>query len=124
MILKYLCGDELQSRPRDAAPHQPAERSPVRKVDVRLPGKGNSNSHGARPVHLIITMIKWFRTSGLSIKNSLSADLHSGSGIGSQNLVTKITTQLSLASDIKVFVWYRGTSLKRNCHPHRTTVGP
>ena len=23
-----------------------------RKVDVRLPGKGNSNSHGARPVHL------------------------------------------------------------------------
>jgi len=28
------------------------------KVDVRLPGKGNSNTHGARPVHLIITMIK------------------------------------------------------------------
>ena len=26
-------------------------------VDVRLPGKGNSNSHGARPVHLIITMM-------------------------------------------------------------------
>ena len=22
-----------------------------RKVDIRLPGKGNSNSHGARPVH-------------------------------------------------------------------------
>jgi len=33
-------------------------------------GKGNSNSHGARPVHLIITMIKWIRTSRLSIKNS------------------------------------------------------
>jgi len=32
--------------------------SGYRKVDVRLPGKGNSNSHGARPVHLIITMIK------------------------------------------------------------------
>ena len=44
----------------------------TRKVDVRLPGKGNSNSHGARPVHLIITMIKWIRTSRLSIKNSLS----------------------------------------------------
>jgi len=29
------------------------------------------NSHGARPVHLIITMIKWIRTSRLSIKNSL-----------------------------------------------------
>ena len=43
-----------------------------RKVDVRLPGKGNSNSHGARPVHLIITMIKWIRTSRLSIQNSLS----------------------------------------------------
>ena len=41
------------------------------KVDVRLPGKKNSTSHGARPVHLIITMIKWIRTSRLSIKNSL-----------------------------------------------------
>ena len=44
----------------------------TRKVDVRLPGKGNSNSHGARPVHLIITTIKWIPTSRLSIKNSLS----------------------------------------------------
>ena len=44
----------------------------LRKVDVRLPGKGNSNSQGARPVHLITTMIKWIRTSRLSIKNSLS----------------------------------------------------
>ena len=42
-----------------------------RKVDVRLPGKGNSNSHGARLVHPIITMIEWIRTSRLSIKNSL-----------------------------------------------------
>jgi len=41
------------------------------KVDVRLPGKGNSNSHGARPVHQIISMIKWIRTRKLSIKNSL-----------------------------------------------------
>jgi len=38
-----------------------------RKVDVRLPGKGNSNSRGARPDHLIITMIQWIRTSSLSI---------------------------------------------------------
>ena len=38
-----------------------------RKVDVRLPGKGNSNSHGLRPVHPIITIIKWIRTSRLSI---------------------------------------------------------
>ena len=48
-----------------------------RKVNVRLPGNGNSNSHGARPVHLIITMIKWTQTSRLSITNSLS----SGAGV-------------------------------------------
>ena len=35
---------------------------------VPAPGvvPGDSNSHGARPVHLIITMIKWIRTSRLS----------------------------------------------------------
>ena len=27
------------------------ERPTSRKVDVRLPGRGNFNSHGARPVH-------------------------------------------------------------------------
>ena len=43
-----------------------------RKVDVRLLGKGNSNSHGARQIHLIIIMINWIRTSRLSMKNSLS----------------------------------------------------
>ena len=32
----------------------------------------NSHSHGARPIHLIITMIMWTRTSRLSMKNSLS----------------------------------------------------
>jgi hypothetical protein len=41
-----------------------------RKVDVRLPEKENSNSHGARPGHQIIWMIKWIRASRLSIKNS------------------------------------------------------
>ena len=35
--------------------------------------KINSNSNGARPVRLIITMIKWIRTSRLTIENSLSA---------------------------------------------------
>ena len=40
------------------------------KVDIRLPGRGNSNAHGARPVHQIISMVKWIRTSRLSIKNS------------------------------------------------------
>jgi len=43
-----------------------------RKVDVRLPGTRNSNSHGARPVHLIITMIKWIRIIRLPIKNSFT----------------------------------------------------
>ena len=47
----------------------------TRKVDIRLPGKGNSNPHGTRPVHQIISLIKWIRTSSLSIKNSLSVDL-------------------------------------------------
>jgi len=42
------------------------------KVDVTLPGKGNSNSHGARPVHQMISMIKLIQTSRLSIHNSLS----------------------------------------------------
>ena len=36
--------------------------------------KKKSNSHGARPVHLIITVIVWIRTSRLSMKNSLSED--------------------------------------------------
>jgi hypothetical protein len=35
----------------------------------------NSDSRGARPVHLIITMIKWIQTSRLSIEKSLSLDL-------------------------------------------------
>ena len=43
-----------------------------RKVDIRLPEKGNSNSHGARPVYQIISMIEWIRTSRLSMKNTLS----------------------------------------------------
>jgi hypothetical protein len=45
---------------------------PPRKVEVRLPGKRNSTSHDARPVHPIITMIKWIRTSRLAIKNFIS----------------------------------------------------
>ena len=45
----------------------------LRKVDIRLPGKRNSNAHGARPVHQIISLIEWVRTNRLSIKNSLSS---------------------------------------------------
>jgi len=53
-------------------PEQGVHGHQARKVDERLPGKWNSNSHGARLVHLILTMMKWIRTSRLSIKNSFS----------------------------------------------------
>jgi hypothetical protein len=46
----------------------------MRKVVVRLPGKEESNSHEPRPVHLIITTMKWIQTSRLPIKKSLSDD--------------------------------------------------
>ena len=39
-----------------------------RGVDIRLPRKGDSNSHGVRPVYLIILMMKWIRTSWLSTR--------------------------------------------------------
>ena len=43
--------------------HHPSQIlvSKTSKIDVRVPGKENSNCHGARPVHLIITMIKWIQ---------------------------------------------------------------
>ena len=53
----------------------------ARKVDVRLPGKGNSNSHGARPVRPIITMIKWIRTSRLPVKKNFLSPIW-GDGVG------------------------------------------
>ena len=37
------------------------------KEDIRLPGTGDSKSHGARPVHQIISMIMWILTSRVSI---------------------------------------------------------
>ena len=60
---------EVPLNPPGAEAHgQPLPCS--RKVDARLPGKGNSNSHDARPVHLIITMMRWILTSRLKINNS------------------------------------------------------
>ena len=41
----------------DAQPTKRVRQWDARKVDIRLPGKGSSNSHGARPVPLIIMMI-------------------------------------------------------------------
>ena len=64
-------------------------------VDVMLIEKGNSNSGGVMPVHLIITMMKWIR---LSIKNSLCDRLRlgrrSGSGIFSGRCVPKRESQV------------------------------
>ena len=81
---QFLAG-EVRMVVKARARHRGVERGQLfgtitRKVDVRLPGKGNSNSHGARPVHLIITMIKWIRTTRLSIKKSLSAPSSSRGG--------------------------------------------
>jgi len=54
--------------------------------EVALPGKGDSNSHGAGPFHPTISMIKWIRIRRLSIKNSLSRPptqrAHMGEGVG------------------------------------------
>ena len=44
-----------------------------RKEVIRLRGKGNSSAHGARPVHQIILMTKWIRTSRLSM-NQVDSD--------------------------------------------------
>ena len=38
---------------------------------MRLPEKGNLNSHGTRPIQQTISVIKWIRTSRLSKKNTL-----------------------------------------------------
>jgi hypothetical protein len=52
--------------------NHPVRLRGFRKIDVRLPGKGDSRSHGARPVQQIISMIKWIRTSRLKLRCSLS----------------------------------------------------
>ena len=51
------------------APLNPHKGS--RDVDIRLCGKVNSKSHGARPVNQIISMMKWIRISRLPTRNSL-----------------------------------------------------
>ena len=68
-VVEVVCVDDPHHEVEHVAPLVPLHV----KVDVRLPGKEISNGcGGARPVHLIITMIKWIRTSRLSKKNSLS----------------------------------------------------
>ena len=50
-----------------------------RKIGIWLPGKGNSKSYGARPVHQIISVIKLIRTSRLSTKE---LSLSGGGAVG------------------------------------------
>ena len=56
------------------------------KVDIGPPGKGNSTSYVARPVHQIISMTKWIRTSRLSIKDCLSLTRAGGGSITAEAL--------------------------------------
>ena len=48
----------------------------LRNRALRISTGRNSNSNGAMPVHLIITMIKWIRTRRLSMKNFLPPHLN------------------------------------------------
>ena len=71
----------------------------------------DSNSDGARPVHLIITMIKWIRTRRLSIKNSLSGLLARERTFGDARLDASVkentgfmTFALKMASGFTTFV--------------------
>ena len=74
-----------------------------RKVDVRLPGKGNSNSHGARPVHPIITMVKWIRTNRDRSSARSSGGCGSGwCGSGSLSLYHSHTHSLNLSHSLSL----------------------
>ena len=76
-----------------------------RKVDARLPGNRNSNTRGARPVHQIITMIKWIRTSRLSIKNAPGArGRRGGVSRGAASWAPRTTTRLAPAPAFRVYV--------------------
>ena len=78
-------------------------------MDVKLPGRGNSLFYGGRPVHLIITMMKWIQTSWLAIKHYLSVVSLAEKSVMQQDFVDK-----SL---------YRGTSLIRKQVPVSAYVG-
>jgi len=67
----------------------------------------SSNSHGARPVRLIITMMQWIRTSRLSIKNSLSL------GRGDRGARTSGRSHAATG-----YPWWR---CMQDHHPHQAT---
>ena len=53
-------------------------------------------NHHDRPVHLIITTMKWIRTSKLSIKKSLSKSVHVQVSAGGQLTLVSYMVQLTL----------------------------
>jgi len=71
------------------------------------------NAHGARPVHLITTMIKWIRTSRLSIKNCLSLSLHPPFR---HRAMWHTTRQSGPDSGLWLELFFRRHSLRN--HPH------
>jgi hypothetical protein len=84
----------------------------VRKVDTRLPEKGNSNSHGARPVHLTITMI---------LTGGGHGDRHPPLGCPSHASDSIEVSQHALQH--LPYSLYRGTSLiKNNTPPYEQVV--
>ena len=67
------CNKEEIDNDDDQTLETDGEREEFTQVcNIRLPGKENSSSHGARPVHVIIKMMKWIGISRSPIKNSLS----------------------------------------------------
>ena len=90
----------------------------------RLPGKGSSNSHGARPVHhQINSMIKWIQTSTCSITNYLSsnggigplwdrllAPFHDNISIGHMPISYEFRPPPPLCEDSRSHVWRAVTS--------------
>ena len=62
---------------------EPGTRNPTPGTRNPEPGiRVHANSHGARPVHQIPSMINWIRTSRLPIKKSLSAVAEDAGGDG------------------------------------------
>jgi len=99
-------------------------RKRVRQIGVRLPGEGNSDSHGARQVHLIFTMIKMIRTSRMSLQNALSGHptLSRSSGLEFDVwcFVVYRVERIQVEVQGLGLRLYRGTSLIRDRHPPRT----
>jgi len=94
----------------------------IPRTSSRQPGKGNSNSHGARPVHQIISKIKLIWTGRLSIKKSLSSGRSTlpCSGLFRRIVCAGACKKRGNRQSVEWFVVdhilpCRGTSLIRNC---------